>query len=142
MRECHSGIRPGPESSAAGPIDPPDTSIVQLPLSPASPPSRPAARANAVALPILAECHRTQIPEKYRVLEPLPIIVYDDNPVFNEHGAAQIVGVSAELLKKWRQRRQGPDYIQYGRGGPIRYELSALKAFRAAHRVQVKDAQS
>lgn len=142
MGEGYSGLRPGPESSRARPIVPPDTSTVPVPLSQASPPSRPADSANTVARPILPECHRTQIPERYRVLEPLPILAYDDNPVFNEYGAAQIVGVSAEVLKKWRQRRQGPDYIQYGRGGPIRYELSTLKAFRAAHTVHVKKAQS
>ena len=39
-------------------------------------------------------------------------------------------------MKKWRQRNQGPDYIQYGKDGTVRYELTALMAYRAAHRVQ------
>ena len=83
----------------------------------------------------LGAAHRTQVSERYHVVEPQPLSVYDDNPVFNEMGAAQIVGVSSGCLKKWRQRNQGPDYIQYGRGGPIRYELSALKAFRETHTI-------
>jgi hypothetical protein len=80
---------------------------------------------------------RTQISERYIRLESLALSAYDANPLFNEHGAAQILGVTAECLKEWRQRRQGPDYIQYGQSGPVRYELSAVMAFRAAHRVEV-----
>jgi hypothetical protein len=70
-------------------------------------------------------------------LEPRPLSAFDDNPIFNENSAARFLGISAECLKKWRQRNQGPDYIQYGRGGPVRYELNALMAFRAANRVIV-----
>jgi hypothetical protein len=91
-----------------------------------------------LAPPILVDGPRTQIPETYLILEPQPLSAYEDDPVFNEIGAAQIIGISAECLKKWRHRNQGPDYIQYGPGGPIRYELSALRAFRAAHRVPAR----
>lgn len=73
----------------------------------------------------------------YLEVEPRPVWACDDNPVFNEAGAARLVGISQECLKKWRQRNKGPDYIQYGQGGPIRYELSALSAFRDANRVHV-----
>ena len=62
---------------------------------------------------------------------------FDDNPIFNEDGAARFLGISAERMKKWRQRNQGPDYLQYGRGGAVRYDLNALMAFRAANRVMV-----
>jgi hypothetical protein len=79
---------------------------------------------------------RRELPGKYLTLELQPISAFNDNPVFNEFGAAQIVGVSAEVLKKWRQRDMGPDYIQYGSAGPVRYELSALMAFRVAHKVK------
>ncbi len=79
---------------------------------------------------------RGVVPGIYLTLEKLPLSVFDDNPVFNEFGAAKLVGVSAEVLKKWRQRNMGPDYIQYGAAGPVRYELSALMAFRAAHKVK------
>jgi hypothetical protein len=34
------------------------------------------------------------------------------------------------------KRGQGPDYIQYEKGGPVRYELSALATFIAAHRIR------
>ncbi len=80
---------------------------------------------------------RTLIPAIYLEVERAPISTYDDNPIFNEHGAAAFLGLRSETLKKWRQRDQGPDYIQYGKAGPVRYELNTLTAFRAAHRVQV-----
>jgi hypothetical protein len=70
-------------------------------------------------------------------VERPPISTYDDNPVFDEHGAAAYLGLSHETLKKWRQRDQGPGYLQFGLAGAVRYELDTLKAFRAAHRVQV-----
>ena len=71
-------------------------------------------------------------------LEPAqPLIVINDDPVFDVRAAARILGFSAERLKKWRQRDQGPDYIQYGKNGDVRYELSALIAFRAANTVKV-----
>jgi len=70
--------------------------------------------------------------------ESKPLSACDDNPVLNEQGAAFILGVSAELLKKWRQRMQGPDFIQYGPGGPVRYELKALMEFRNECRVYLR----
>jgi hypothetical protein len=70
-------------------------------------------------------------------LAPRPLLAYDDNPVFNEASAARFLNISAECIKKWRQRNQGPDYIQYGPGGPVRYELNTLIAFRAAHKITV-----
>ena len=87
--------------------------------------------------PLHPDGHRLQIPMVYLGVEPQPVWACDGNPVFNEEGAARLIGISKELLKKWRQRNKGPDYIQYGPGGPIRYELSALNAFRDAHRVHV-----
>jgi hypothetical protein len=69
---------------------------------------------------------------------PQPLSAINDDPVFAEDAAGTIIGVSAECMKKWRQRGQGPDYVQYGVGGPVRYALSALMAYRAAHTVRVK----
>ncbi len=66
-----------------------------------------------------------------------PLSAYDDDPVLDSQGAAFVLGVSVDLLKKWRQRRQGPDYIQYGAGGSVRYEVKALLEFRDAYRVRV-----
>jgi hypothetical protein len=80
---------------------------------------------------------RTEVSATYLIVEHKPISAYDDNPVTDERGAAIIVGVSAEQLKKWRQRGRGPDYIQYGPGGTVRYELRALMDFRAAYRVRL-----
>ncbi len=79
---------------------------------------------------------RTELPGRYLTLEQPPISAFDDNPVFDEFCAARFLGLSTETLKKWRQRDLGPDYIQYGPGGPVRYELNALMAFRAANTVK------
>jgi len=80
---------------------------------------------------------RMQIPDVYLSIEHPPVSAYDDNPVLNENGAGKLLGVSAECMKKWRQRNQGPDYLQYGCCGPVRYERNALMEFRTAHRVKV-----
>jgi len=82
-----------------------------------------------------AQCR--EVPEAVLQIEPQPLSAYDDNPVLNETGAAFIVGVTADCLKKWRQRKQGPDHTQYGRNGPVRYELEALMKFRDKHRVKL-----
>lgn len=82
---------------------------------------------------------RTEIPERFMRLEPRqPIVVINDDPVFDGRAAGSILGVSEELLKKWRQRGQGPDYVQYGQDGCVRYELSALLDYRTRHTVQAR----
>jgi hypothetical protein len=69
-------------------------------------------------------------------LEPsLPPSAINDDPVFNTAAAATILGVTSEAMKKWRQRCQGPDYIQYGDYGPVRYALSSLIAFKKSNTV-------
>jgi hypothetical protein len=99
--------------------------------------THPNAQANPSRPAALAAPRRTHIPRVFLDLAPRPILAYDDNPVFNEASAATFLGISAERMKKWRQRNQGPDYLQYGPGGPVRYELNALIAFRAAHEVKI-----
>jgi len=84
-----------------------------------------------------APAHRRELPATHLQLEPRPLSAYDDNPVLDEISAARVVGVSADCLKKWRQRKQGPDYIQYRRNGAVRYELKALMEFRDRHRVSI-----
>jgi hypothetical protein len=104
----------------------------------AVPTSRYAGEAASTSQAEAATPKRTEIPERYMWLEPpRPLIVIDDVPVFDVFAAARILGITAECLKKWRQRNQGPDYIQYGKDGAVRYELTALMAYRAAHRVQI-----
>lgn len=76
------------------------------------------------------------LPARYMRLESEPISAIDDNPLFCTGGASRILGVSEDCLKKWRQRDQGPDYIQYGENGPVRYPLNELMAYRAAHTVR------
>jgi hypothetical protein len=79
---------------------------------------------------------RTELPGRYLKLEQPPISAFDDNPVFDENAAATILGLSPETLKKWRQRNIGPDYIQYGPAGPVRYTLNALMEFRATYTIK------
>ena len=81
---------------------------------------------------------RTLVPAIYLTVERPPISTYDDNPILDERGAAALLGLSPETLKKWRQRNKGPDYLQFGPAGPVRYELNSLTAFRAVHRVKVR----
>jgi hypothetical protein len=85
-----------------------------------------------------AAAQRQEVPATLLKLESRPLSAYDDNPVLDEAGAAFIVGVSADCLKKWRQRKQGPDYLQYGKNGPVRYKLKALLEFRDLHRVRFR----
>jgi hypothetical protein len=81
---------------------------------------------------------RKQIPEALLIYEPKPSKALFGNPVVNVHGAAGQLGVSQELLKNWRQRSFGPNYFQYGKSGPIRYELIELTEFRESHVVLVR----
>jgi hypothetical protein len=79
---------------------------------------------------------RIVLPTRYTKLEPSkPLSAFNDDPIFNPEAAGQILAVSVECLKKWRQRKRGPSYIQYGNDGPIRYPLSALMRFRAQHTI-------
>ena len=81
---------------------------------------------------------RLVIPESYTELEPRPpLSAINDDPVFNTRDAAEILGVSYEAMKKWRERDRGPDYIQYGFEGPIRYSWNVLLNFRERHTVHV-----
>ena len=60
-----------------------------------------------------------------------------EDPVFEVREAAAILGISKDLLDKWRERGEGPEYIQYyGHGGPVRYRFSALEAFKVTHTVR------
>ena len=121
------GIVPNPRSSLHSTAQPLSASASPRPIAETNPSS-----------PLVSSPSRcTQIPGTYLRLERPPVSAYDDNPVFTEFGAAMYLGLSAECMKKWRQRNQGPHYIQYGPAGPVRYELDILTAFRAAHRVKV-----
>ena len=112
-------------------------------LAPASRPSKTVAPARKTVeaksshLPEVRAVDRTEIPVSRVCIKPQPLSAYDDNSVLNDHGAAIIVGVSVDFLKKWRQRNQGPDYIEYGRGGTIRYELKSLMEFRDEYKISL-----
>ena len=82
--------------------------------------------------------HRRQIPKMLLDFEPQPLKVRESNPLLKEDSAAVLLAVSQDLMKKWRQRNWGPNYIQYGKAGPVRYEFEALMDFRERHRVEVR----
>lgn len=79
---------------------------------------------------------RLVLPTRYTKFEPSKALsAFNDDPIFNAKAAGRILAVSVECLKKWRQRKRGPSYIQYGDDGPVRYAWSALKQFRAQHTI-------
>ena len=104
---------------------------------PAVPSSQPTVAAKRLQPVDWVAPHITQMPAEYPSVESRALSTFDDNPLFGTCEAAQILAVGVDLLKKWRRRDQVPDYVQYGPGGPVRYELDALMAFRARHRVRV-----
>jgi len=120
----------------------------EVPLSPPAndPPAQPQTAPppidfqpqQPVPAPRPTTARRIVVPKSMHLEPPQPLSAINDDPVFAEDAAGTIIGVSAECMKKWRQRGQGPDYVQYGVGGPVRYALSALMAYRAAHTVRVK----
>jgi hypothetical protein len=108
----------------------PDEAPAQPQPTKPTPALRHAVKATDSAPSEVRAAHRTELPAAARPAEITALSTCDDNPVLNELGAAFVLGVSPNLLKKWWQRTQGPDYIQYGRGGPVRYEIKALLYFR------------
>jgi hypothetical protein len=57
------------------------------------------------------------------------------NPnLFDENRAAEILGCSVALVRKWRLFGEGPAYCKIGR--LVRYSHEDLDAFLRAHRVQ------
>ena len=104
---------------------------------PAVPSTQPTVAAKRFQLVDLVAPNITQMPAEYPSVESRALSTFDDNPLFGTYEAAEILAIGVDLLKKWRQRDQGPDYVQYGLGGPVRYELDALMAFRVRHRVRV-----
>ena len=79
---------------------------------------------------------RLQPGHPFKLVNGVPLFEVKD-PVFEVREAAAILGISKDLLDKWRDRGQGPEFIQYyGRGGAVRYRLSALEAFKATHTVR------
>jgi hypothetical protein len=77
-----------------------------------------------------------EIPYRLKRLEPVdPAKIINEDPVLDTLDAAAYLGVQPSRLQKWRQRDEGPIYLSY-EGDYIRYELSELVVFRAAHRVR------
>src|SRR4051794_6278576 len=93
-------------------IEPPEK-----PQHPAPPVQSPR-QLNPTAVNVSTPPTPTKIQYNLVQLEPpRPLSAINDDPVVDEHDAAVILGLKAETLKKWRQRKQGPEYLQYGRAG-------------------------
>jgi hypothetical protein len=102
-----------------------------------APASKPAVDANVIRQPELRTAKRTLLPEAEAPRESKRASGNDHSPVVNVKVASSFLGVSVELLKKWRQRSKGPDYIQYGPGGPVCYEFKALLELRDHYKVRL-----
>ena len=62
------------------------------------------------------------------------------NSVVDEKQAAEYLGLSVSLLRKWRVKRDGgPVYIKIGRA--VRYSTEDLDGFLQARRVQPESRQ-
>ncbi len=75
------------------------------------------------------------LPRQLYIPEAILEKFVNDDPMFGTLGAAIVLGISADLLRKWRQRGKGPQYYKFGELGPIVYSLKSLNAFKAAHLV-------
>jgi hypothetical protein len=115
--------------------------MAEIQPTPASPSASKTAKTVEVPRENPFTAFRRQIPAPLLTWEPKPITASCVNPVVDERGAANLLGVSQDLMKKWRQRKWGPNYIQYGENGPVRYELNEITEFRAFHGVQVRSNQ-
>ena len=47
--------------------------------------------------------------------------------MLDERGAAERLGLSVGLMRKWRLEKSGPQYLKFG--GAVRYDLRALDEF-------------
>lgn len=116
------------------------------PIPPPSP--TPKAKTSTATPPVQAHLPQTakipnppslliaEIPYRLKRLEPVdPAKIINEDPVLDTLDAAAYLGVLPSRLQKWRKRDEGPTYLNY-EGGYIRYELSELVVFRAAHRVR------
>lgn len=59
-------------------------------------------------------------------------------PAVESIAAAPMIGVSAATLKMWRRKKIGPPYVRFG--NRVRYRVSDLDAWLAAHTVTVEPA--
>lgn len=91
--------------------------------------------AQPTRIPASLPTKTVKVPCLLKRLDPAEQLKYfNDDPVFKTPDAGAILGVTPDRLEKWRRRGQGPEYLRYD-GGDIFYELSALIAYKAAHRI-------
>jgi hypothetical protein len=57
-----------------------------------------------------------------------------DSSILNERQAANVLGCSVALMRKWRLYGDGPSYCKIGR--LVRYRQGDLDSFVEAHRVE------
>jgi phage/plasmid-associated DNA primase len=107
---------------------------------------RPTTTSNSLAQPVRTTPAATSTVVKHfpRAAQPsvkvppvtqIAIAPIPTDRVLNTRAAAKILGETHEVLKKWRQRDQGPEYVHFP-NGHIRYRLSVLKKFIEDHTVR------
>lgn len=57
-----------------------------------------------------------------------------DLKMFDERGAAEMIGCSVALMRKWRLFNEGPAYVKVGR--LVRYRPTDIDSFLNANRVE------
>ena len=62
----------------------------------------------------------------------VPVAPPPRDPLLDEHAAAEVLGVKAATLRKWRCYGDGPEYCKIGRR--VRYKLSSIDRFIDAGR--------
>lgn len=65
-------------------------------------------------------------------LDPLPLAFRPPDDRLSPRDAAELIGVSATTLKRWRNEGRGPAFIRQTHCC-VRYRRSALLAWRAAN---------
>jgi hypothetical protein len=84
-------------------------------------------------LPISRFPRRTDRPDvKVPPAPQIAIAPFPTDRLIATPSAAYILGVTDEVLKKWRQRSQGPEFVRFP-NGDIRYRLSTLLKFMEDH---------
>lgn len=101
----------------------------------AAPPVRTAPLGVSSAVQRAGLPHRAAQPSvKVPPIANIAIAPIPTDRVLDTRGAANILGETHDVLKKWRQRNQGPDYVRFP-DGHIRYRLSTLLQFLEDHTV-------
>lgn len=74
---------------------------------------------------------RKPVPPSQTIVAATPPI----DPMLTTYQAAELLRVSPETMKKWRQRHKGPVFVRFD-GGVVRYPLSSILHYLKEHTIQ------